>query len=73
MAQLAQGLRLDLPDSLTRDVEEPSDLLERAAEPVGKPEAEVDDLALAVRKRVQYLAKALLQQMSLRDLERILA
>jgi len=47
VAQFAEGLRLDLADSLARHVELPADLLERPGAPILQAEAELEDPALA--------------------------
>src|SRR6266545_5684163 len=51
MAELAERLRLDLPDPLPGDAELPPDLLERPRLPVGQAEPELDDPPLPVRQR----------------------
>src|SRR6266511_206961 len=47
MAELAERLRLDLPDPLPGDAELPPDLLERPRLPVGQAEPELDDPPLS--------------------------
>ena len=53
VAQLAQGLRLDLADALARHVELFSDLFKRPGKTVGQPEAVVQHLTFAVGQRRQ--------------------
>ena len=62
MAELAQGLRLDLADALTRDVELFADLLERAGAAVDDAEAQLEHLLLARGERVEHLHELLLEQ-----------
>ena len=73
MAQFAKRFRLDLANSLAGDVEEPSDFFERSAVTVGKTEAEIDNLPLAVGQGVEDLAQTFLQEVTFGNLERILA
>src|SRR6266545_3795347 len=51
MAELAERLRLDLPDPLPGDAELPPDLLERPRLPVPQAEPELDDPPLPGRQR----------------------
>src|SRR5690606_14878856 len=53
VAQLRQGLRLDLADPLPRHAELPADLLEGAGVPVGQAEAQLDDALLPFRQRAE--------------------
>ena len=53
MAQLREGLALDLADALARDAELAADLLERARVAVEQAEAELDDLLLTLGERVE--------------------
>src|SRR5215470_4683495 len=53
MAQLAEGLRLDLADPLTGDAEAPADFLERVLALLADPEAEAEDLLLLRGQRRQ--------------------
>src|SRR3972149_6774837 len=53
MAQLAQRLRLDLPDALAGDREALADLLERVLAAVADAEPHLDDFLLARRERLQ--------------------
>src|ERR671917_1436694 len=62
LAEEVEGLHLDLPDALARDVELAADLLEGAGPVVLHPEAQLDDLALPLGKLVQRLAQVGLQQ-----------
>ena len=48
VAELAQRLRLDLTDTLSRDVELLSDFLQCARPSVDQPETQLDDLTLTV-------------------------
>src|SRR5205823_8904884 len=59
-AQLLQALVLDLADSLTRDVERPADLVERAWVLTVEPVAELEHLALTAGERPENLAQCLL-------------
>src|SRR4030095_3432912 len=55
VAQLAQRLRLDLPDALPRDRETHPDLLERQVRSLPDAEAQAEHLLLARRERGQHL------------------
>src|SRR5258708_537737 len=61
MAQLAQRLRLDLPDALARDGEVLADRLERVLAGVAHADAHLDHLFLARRQRLQALIRLLLE------------
>src|SRR4051794_9816227 len=61
VAQLGQGLRLDLADALAGDAELLADLLERAGLAVVEAEAEPDDLLLPVRQPGQRFHDRLAQ------------
>src|SRR5690242_12134827 len=61
MPQLPQGLRLDLPDALARDVERAADLLEGVLGAVADAEAHLEDLLLAGRQRLQHPARLILE------------
>src|SRR5262252_377969 len=61
MAELAQRLRLDLPDPLAGDVEGAADLLERVLGAVADAEAHLQDLLLSRGQRLQHPARLLLQ------------
>ena len=71
MAQLAQGLGLDLADAFARDVELLADLLERVRLAVGQTEAHPQHLLLARGQRGQNLLKLLAQQRVGRFLRRL--
>src|SRR5213078_70436 len=53
VAELGQGLRLDLPDPLPGDAELPAHLLQRPRVPVGQAEPELDDPLLPLGQFVQ--------------------
>src|SRR5690242_17007773 len=61
MPQLPQGLRLDLPDALARDVERAADLLEGVLGAVADAEAHLEDLLLAGRQGLQHPARLILE------------
>src|SRR6202035_1565326 len=61
MAQLAQGLRLDLADALAGDVEGAPHLLERVLGAVADAEAHLEHQLLARRQGLQHLAGLVLQ------------
>ena len=71
MAQLAQGLGLDLADAFARDVELLADLLKRVRLAVGQTEAHPQHLLLARGQRGQDLLKLLAQQRVGRFLRRL--
>src|SRR5512132_94532 len=62
MAELRQGLRLDLPDPLPGDAKLASDLLQRARVAVEKPEPELDDLLLPFGQGMEHGLELFLQQ-----------
>src|SRR5918992_1933368 len=62
VAQLGEGLGLDLADALAGDPELAADLLEGAGVAVGEAEAELDDLLLPLREGVQDRVELLLEQ-----------
>src|SRR5215217_4521514 len=68
--ELLQGVVLDLPDPLARDVERAADLLERERARAGEAEAHLDHLALALRERVERAPDVLLAEVLRRHLER---
>src|SRR6476646_1879742 len=57
MAQLAERLRLDLADTLARDLEVLADLFERVVALLADAEAHAQDLLLARRERLQHLPR----------------
>ena len=59
MLELSDGLGLDLPDALARDLEDASDLFEGVGVPVPDAVAQFEDLALAVGERLEELLDAL--------------
>ena len=61
MAQLRQRLALDLTDALARDAELAPHFLKGARMPILQPEAQADDLALALCQAVEHLAELLLE------------
>ena len=61
MAELGQGLGLDLADALARDTKLAADFLERAGMSVDKSKAQLNNLALTIGKRVEHLGELLLQ------------
>src|SRR5690349_5154363 len=61
MPELAECLRLDLPDPLARDREPRADLLERVVGALSDPEPETEDLLLARRERREDLLRLVLQ------------
>ena len=60
--QLLQGVVLDLPDALARDVERPPDLFQRVRTRAGEAEAHLDDFPLTLRQRVQRPPHVLLAE-----------
>src|SRR5215217_4644294 len=68
--ELLQRVVLDLADALARDVERAADLLQRERARAGEPEAHLDDLALALRERVERLAHVLAAEVVGRLVER---
>src|SRR4051812_35258157 len=68
--ELLERVVLDLADALARDPERAADLLERARLLAGQPEAHLDDLALALRQRIQCFAHVLPAHGLERGLER---
>src|SRR5262245_19316869 len=68
--QLRQGPGLDLADPLTREVEELAHLFERARLTPVEPEAQGEDLALALVERSEQLLDLVGQEGSGGDLER---
>src|SRR5262249_49182649 len=63
MLQLADGLGLDLPDALARDLEDPADLLQRVSVAVAQAVAELDDLTLPVRQGLEHLVDLVLEHL----------
>src|SRR5436309_8921140 len=61
MPQLAQGLRLDLPDPLPCDVKGAADLLERVLGALPDPETHLQDLLLPGRQGLQHAARLVLE------------
>ena len=61
MTQLGQRLGLDLANALARHAKLASNLLERTGMTVLKAKAQLDNLALALRKSIENLRELLLQ------------
>src|SRR5207245_8608632 len=61
VAELAQGLGLDLADALASDLEVLADLLERVIALLADPEPHAKHLLLARRERLQDLARLVAQ------------
>src|SRR3954454_20802539 len=61
VAELAQRLRLDLPDPLAGEPELASDLLQRASVPVVEPEAQPQDPLLTPVEAVEHRGQLLLE------------
>src|SRR5262245_27458790 len=62
MAELAEGLGLDLADALTGHGEVLAHFLERVLAAVGEPEAEAQHLLFTRRQRVQHLVGLLAER-----------
>ena len=62
VAELADGLILDLADTLARDAEDLADLLERMRPAVVHAEAHPQDVRLALGQRAENLRQGLRQQ-----------
>ena len=62
MTELPERLRLDLADTLTRDIEFLADFLKRACTAVIQTEPQAEDLLLSLRQRSQHLDELLLQK-----------
>lgn len=63
MAELAQGMRLDLPDPLTGQAELVADLFERPRTPVVEAESEAEDVLLAAFEAIERSRQLLLEQL----------
>src|SRR3954452_14822174 len=61
--QLADRLRLDLADPLPRHLEDPAHLLQRVGVAVPQAVPQLDDLALAVRQRLEHLLDLVLEHL----------
>ena len=59
MAEFTQRLGFDLADPLSRDLELPSDLFQRAGTPVFQSEAEFDHLLFSGSEGVENVAELL--------------
>src|SRR5690606_24818543 len=70
MLQFSDRFRFDLAHALTRDLEDLSDLLERVRVAVAEAVAQLDDLALAVRQRVEDALELLLEHLVRRGVDR---
>src|SRR5262249_49484891 len=67
-AQLLQALVLDLPDPLTRDVERPADLVERARVLAVQSVTKLEHTTLARRQAAEHALQRRLAQFHLGDL-----
>ena len=67
MAELGQGLGLNLADALARDTKLAADFLERTVMSVDKAKAQLDNLALTIGKRVEHLRELHIEPRSLAD------
>src|SRR5437588_2146117 len=63
VSQLAERLRLDLPNALARDVELLADLFEGSAAAVLEPEAQAQHLAFTLGKGVEHVLHGLAQHL----------
>src|SRR5579875_2193039 len=63
MAQLAQGLGLDLPDALACDMELLTHFFKRATASIVQTEAQLQHLALSLRQAIQHILYLLLEQL----------
>src|SRR6185312_416564 len=63
MTQFAQCLRLNLTNTLTRDMELLAHFFERAAAPIIQSEAQLQYLALSLRQTIQHILHLLLEQL----------
>ena len=70
VAELGQGLGLDLPDPLPGDAELLADLFQGPRVPVGQPEPQLDDPLLAVRQLAKHALQLVLQHDERRCLDR---
>src|SRR4051812_9259804 len=70
VAQLAQRLRLDLPDPLAGHVELLADLLRGPGPPVLESEPELEHASLAAGQRVEHRLDLLLEELVRRGLGR---
>ena len=61
MPQLAQCLRFNLPDALTRDAKFLADFLQRTALTVAQAKTPLDHAALAVAQLIQHFLHLLTQ------------
>ena len=63
MLQLAECLRLDLTDTLTRDVEFLTDFFQRAGAAVIETEPEAENLLFPLRQSGEYTVYLVLQEL----------
>src|SRR4051794_19575751 len=68
--QLPDRLRLDLANPLAGHLEDPADLFERVGVAVAQAVAELDDLALAVRQRLEDAVDLVLEHLLRRRVDR---
>src|SRR5438270_441421 len=61
--EFADRLRLDLADPLSRHLEDSAHFLQRVGVAVSEAVAELDDLALAVRQRLQHVLDLVLEHL----------
>ena len=61
MTKLAKGLRLDLANSLARDVKRTADFCQGVLRPFAKPESHSQDQFLSRGERIQQFAGLLLE------------
>src|SRR6266851_6074607 len=70
MPQLAERLRLDLPDALSGDIEFAPDLFERAGASVLEPEPQLQDATLATGEALEHALDLLLEELVRRGVGR---
>ena len=70
VAQLAQRLRLDLPDALAGHAKIPADLFQRPATAIFQAESKLEDAALALAQRAEYILHLLPKELERRGVSR---